>query len=90
MIPEMTDPLGRHWQQPADIRDAPIDSTTILLNPVQFARLLNYSASEPSGVYAGKCWKREYEGGWLLGFYSEHVGKPGWFRVKFRKILVVE
>jgi hypothetical protein len=58
IIPEMTDPLGRYWEQPCDIRDAPIDDETVLLTPAQFASLHEYSATFPTGVYPGKCWKR--------------------------------
>lgn len=58
MIPAMTDPLGKHWDQPADIREAPMDDKTVLLTPRQFEELHEYSATMPSGVYPGKCWKR--------------------------------
>jgi hypothetical protein len=70
MIPEMTEPLGRYWRQPADIRDAPIDDKTVLLTPYQFAELHNYSATMPSGVYPGKCWRRQSREGWHLGWYG--------------------
>lgn len=56
-IPEMTDPLGRHWHQPADIRSAPMDDTHVMLTQREVDELPEYSASMPSGVYPGKCWK---------------------------------
>lgn len=57
-IPEMTDPLGKYWHQPKDIREAPMDDKLVLLTPRQFDGLNEYSTSLPSGVYPGKCWKR--------------------------------
>jgi len=56
MIPEMTDPLGRYWHQPADIREAPMDETHVLLTVRQYGELSEYSDTMPSGVYPGKCW----------------------------------
>lgn len=58
MIPEMTDRLGRYWEQPADIRTAPMDDKSVILTPRQMAELHEYSTSMPTGVYPGKCWKR--------------------------------
>lgn len=55
-IPEMTDPLGKHWNQPADIRLAPMDDTHVILTNWQMGSLHRYDTSMPSGVYPGKCW----------------------------------
>lgn len=57
-IPAMTHPLSKYWDQPDDIGSAPMDETHVLLTPCQFALLSEYSASIPTGVYPGKCWKR--------------------------------
>lgn len=100
MIPEITDPLGKHWDQPHDIREAPMDGDLVLLTPRQFEALSEYSASMPSGVYPGKCWKREeYErdeeghiirtGRWWLGWYGDSSKGPGWCSNNWRKIEVV-
>lgn len=99
-IPEMTDPLGKHWHQPADIRDAPMDDKIVLLTPRQFAELPEYSTSMPSGVYPGKCWKREemtrdaqgYMHStdiWWLGWYGESSKGPKFCSNNWRKIEVV-
>lgn len=73
MIPAMTDPLGRHWQQPIDIRTAPMDDTHVLLYPSQFDGLVEYSTSIPSGVYPGKCWRTQLrDGSWIMRWYGEH------------------
>jgi len=94
MIPLMTDPLGRHWRQPADIRQAPMDETHVLLTPYQVAGLSDYSRSYPSGTYDGKCWKREGEDNagapfWYLCWYQPHP-QPGKIGIGFRIILEVE
>lgn len=85
----MTDPLGRHWQQPADIRQAPMDDKHVLLTPRQLAGLLDYSRSYPSGTYDGKCWKREGEDCWYLCWYQPHA-TPGKIGIGYRIILEVE
>lgn len=71
MIPMMTDELGRYWRQPSDLRDAPMDGTHVLLSRRQFHELADYSASFPSGVYPGKCWRRQTPMGWLLVWFGE-------------------
>ena len=85
-IPAMTDPLGKHWQQPADIREAPMDDTHVLLTSPQFFKLLEYSSTIPTGVYEGKCWKRHEKGKWLLCWYSYE--DPLLCRINWREILL--
>lgn len=94
MIPQMTNPLGRHWRQPADIRQAPMDDTHVLLTPRRIAGLPEYSSSYPSGTYDGKCWKRYGEDGegqafWYLCWYQPHP-TPGKIGVGFRIVLEVD
>ena len=69
-IPPMTDPLGKHWEQPRDIRHAPMNGTHVLLDRIQFNQLHDYSASIPSGVYDGKCWRIRYRGVHYLRWYG--------------------
>jgi hypothetical protein len=88
MIPAMTHRLGQYWEQPADIRDAPMDDKTVLLTPEQFDGLHEYSASIPTGVYPGKCWKRLERRRTLLVWYGDEV--DGACQVLFRLIEVVE
>lgn len=57
-IPEMTDPLGRHWRMPAGMRHVLMDKTHARLTARQLRDLPEYSSSYPSGTYDGKCWKR--------------------------------
>lgn len=88
LIPAMTHALGRHWRQPKDIRDAPMDGLTVLLTPQQLAELPEYSASIPTGAYPGKCWKRIEERRTLLCWFSENEN-PALVSINFRDIEVV-
>lgn len=90
MIPEMTHQDGKYWRQPEDIREAPMDLTHVLLTRRQFDELHEYSVTDPSGVYEGKCWKAERfrkgtrkgemrlipTGEWFLKWYG-HSNRPG-------------
>jgi len=89
MIPEMTDPMGRHWRQPADIRAALMDDKHVLLTRHQIDELPDYSRSYPSGTYNGKCWKREGEECWYLCWYQPHP-MPGKIGIGYRIILPLE
>jgi hypothetical protein len=94
VIPEMTDPRGKHWQQPADIRDADMDSTFVRLTQRQVADLPEYSSSYPSGMYDGKCWLREGEDEeertvrWLC-WYEPH-SDPKKIGIGFREISIID
>lgn len=58
VVPAMTDPLGRHWNQPR--RDAIlIGQDSAFMSHATFSELPEYSTSTPSGVYPGKMWKAE-------------------------------
>jgi hypothetical protein len=91
MIPAMTDPRGRHWDQPKDIRTAPMNDTHVLLTREQMAGLAEYSQSIPSGVYVGKCWKaRRVIGGvheWYMKWYSA-ASDPRYCLTEIRKIVI--
>lgn len=87
-IPEVTHPLGRHWEQPRDIRDAPMDDKHVLLTEYQFRQLHNYSATVPTGVYPGKCWRRQEKRGWLLVWYGIDRD-PDRCTIEHREILVI-
>lgn len=93
-IPAMVHELGRHWQQPADIREAPMDDKYIMLTRRQFDELNDYSASMPSGVYEGKCWKAQWnsrlaEEKWFMRWYAP-CEDPNQMEIPFRWIIVVE
>jgi len=88
-IPAMTDPLGRHWSQPADIREAPMDDDHVLLTVAQIDALPVYDRGYPSGCYDGKCWLRHGNGDvfWLC-WYHPHP-KPGTIGIGSREVLVI-
>lgn len=88
-IPPMTDPLGRHWDQPSDIREAPMDDTHVLLSSKQVAGLKEYSTSVPSGTYDGKCWKRKQGDDMFLCWY-EPCNTPGQIGIGYRIIIEVD
>lgn len=88
MIPAMTDPLGRHWPQPSDIREAPMDDKHVLLTRRQIAGLPEYSSSYPSGTYDGKCWMRDNDSVRYLCWYQPHP-TPGKIGIGHRIILEI-
>lgn len=68
MLPAMTDPLGKHWRQAKDLRDrVTLYDTHAAIGESDWQSLSNYETSSPSGVYAGKVWRR----GPLLCWYGE-------------------
>ncbi|MYM65465.1 hypothetical protein GTP45_01280 [Pseudoduganella sp. FT55W] len=88
-IPPMTDPLGLHWRQPADIRSAPMDDEFVRLTSRQVAGLLEYSSSYPSGTYDGKCWLRDGGAVQWLCWYGPH-DEPGKISIEYRAVLTEE
>lgn len=55
-IPPMLHPLGKHWEQP-DHKHWLIGDTRVIMPQSDFDKLHDYTQSQPSGVYPGKCWK---------------------------------
>lgn len=74
-IPEMTHPFGQHWDQP-DRSEILLDDTHALMTVKTFKGLHEYSASQPSGVYEGKMWRR-HDGAFDYEFIARG-GKPVW------------
>lgn len=88
-IPPITDPLGRHWQQPPRERVL-VDDTHAIMSRDDFNLVPVYQASLPSGTYAGKMWRKEFRGEWWLGWYGEVVNAGTQIAVYWRRLLVVE
>lgn len=98
-IPRITDPLGKHWDQP-DRSEILLDDTHALMTAATFVHLAEYSATRPTGVYPGKMWRRHdgafdfqflAAGGkpeWLLCWYGE--SGPGYCSNHSRKIILVD
>lgn len=88
IIPMMIDPLSKAWDQP-DNTEYLIDDESVIMPEEDLAKLKNYSHSRPSGVYAGKMWKRELKDGrWLLCWYGYHQ-EPNMCSTNERYIITV-
>ncbi len=88
MIPEMTDRLGRYWDQP-DRSEILVDGTHAVMTQATLVKLHDYSRSQPSGCYGGKMWKARDPGGpWYLNWFGPSR-KPNHCSVNIREILVV-
>lgn len=91
IIPEMTDPLGRAWIQPAR-QDILVGDDTAIMTQATCDRLPDYSATLPSGVYPGKMWKRieidaaTFAATAYLGWYGADVN--GRCSIHWRKIVI--
>lgn len=86
-IPPMTDPMGAYWKQP-DAQQFAIDDNVALMYQRDFEALHDYSASTPSGVYPGKCWKSQFGGVWYLRWYGADDGDPRGLPTYTRQIIV--
>lgn len=65
-LPAMTDPLGRHWNQPKDLRyRVGLFTTHATISEADWKQLSRYETSMPSGVYPGKVWR---SGGYLCWY----------------------
>lgn len=89
IIPPMTDPLSRAWDQPNQ-RRVICDNTIAQITWYDFDKLKEYSTSQPSGVYIGKMWKGRYDTGkWYLCWYGPHP-TPGYCSNNYRDIKILE
>lgn len=89
VIPPITDPLGKHWQQPA-VKDITLSDTHALMSQANFDLLREYSSSVPSGTYDGKMWKSQYgPNTWHLCWYGPHPQSSTLIAINRREIVVV-
>lgn len=88
LLPAMTDPLGRHWQQPKR-ENVLIDDRHACCTRADFDLLPEYSATIPTGAYVGKMWKRRQPDRWLLCWYAP-ADKPDHVVVHWRELIVVD
>jgi hypothetical protein len=98
VIPPITHPLGIHWDQPST-SEILLDDKYAVMPLRVFQELSEYSATNPTGVYEGKMWKRHdgafdrafiARGGkpiWLLCWYGPS-SRPGYVSNHSRKILI--
>ncbi len=80
VIPPITHPLGKHWDQPPT-SDILIDDTHAVMTRITFEKLHEYSGTFPSGVYEGKMWRR-HDGAFDFEYLAKD-GKPVWKLVWF-------
>jgi hypothetical protein len=99
MIPPMTDPLGKYWDQPST-ENILLDDTHALMDQKTFEELNDYSCSNPTGAYEGKMWKR-FDGSydvaylakgnkpvWMLCWFGASTIGPGYVSNNYRVILI--
>lgn len=99
IIPPITEPKGMNWEQPA-ASEILIDDTHAVMTLSTFVQLKEYSASNPTGAYEGKMWKRhngahDYDfirrGGkpeWMLCWYGVSSKGPDFVSNNYRLILL--
>lgn len=88
-IPPITEPLGRYWDQPGAINILLTDVRAVMKKKY-FNMLAEYSCSLPSGVYAGKMWKRFALGLWYMCWYEDHPTIKSRCLIKEKIIFIVE
>lgn len=84
MIPAITDPNGRYWDQPKR-EDILIDETHAIMSKDTFAKLCHYEISIPSGVYTGKMWRRRN----TLVWFADHPTDAKLCSMHCREIIIV-
>jgi hypothetical protein len=93
MVPPMTHPYGRHWPQPA-LSEIVIDDKTARMSKAAFDELLEYSATNPSGAYEGKMWRRHVARGgvptWQLCWFGYSTQGKGWVANLCRTIVLTD
>ena len=87
IIPIITDPLGKSWDQPK-IENILIDDKNALMEENDFKELHEYSCSVPTGVYVGKMWKSRINEKWYLRWFSEHEN-PEFVSNNVREIIII-
>lgn len=88
LIPPITDPLGKYWEQP-DMSTVLINDKYAVMTERQFNKLADYTCSQPSGCYVGKCWKAFYShGGWTLCWFGFSKKGDKYCSNNYRQILI--
>jgi hypothetical protein len=58
VIPPITDPMGKHWDQPK-VEAILVDDHFACMTLKTLHELAEYNCTLPSGTYEGKMWRRE-------------------------------
>lgn len=89
VIPEMTHPYGKAWEQPK-MSELLIDDKYACMSIEAFNKLKNYSRSRPTGVYEGKMWKKsDNEVTWHLHWWDVS-DDPDCCKGHVREILILK
>ena len=84
----MTHPLSRYWEQPSR-ENILIDAEVAVMSAEDFAQLLNYSVSLPTGIYVGKMRKAKADGKWFLRWYDK-CDDPQFLSIQTREIILCQ
>lgn len=97
IIPPITDPMGKSWNQPSLDR-IEVGDEYATLSKKDLDSLPEYSSTLPSGVYPGKMWKRHdgvydpvckvEDRKWLLCWFGEVPGDPNKCSINHRSVLL--
>lgn len=89
VIPPMTHPLSRAWDQPSTDKIL-IDDEHAVMDQQTMIQLKQYYPTIPSGVYAGKMWRAqtEHHGDFLM-WYSDS-DNPDKCCINSRQILLLD
>lgn len=75
------------WEAPDRSEILAIDKDCVLMKQETFDRLLDYTHSQPTGLYPGKMWKaKSQEDKWMFCWCNHSVG--GLIDINFREILI--
>ena len=95
VIPPITAELGKCCVQP-DTSGWLIDEDSVIMPKRDFDKLAEYSCTNPTALYAGKCWKRHVEiprkkvDVWYLCFCTDVPNEPHLIDINMREILVMD
>lgn len=88
VIPLMTNPLGKYWDQPKNT-EIEVDEKSALMTKSAFKKLKDYSHSIPSGVYEGKMWKAKNGECWILRWYQSIPDNDKEMDIISREIIII-
>lgn len=89
IIPPMTHPYGKAWSAP-DRSEIIVCDKFATMSKEAFDKLLDYSRSQPTGVYEGKMWKSSDDRiTWHLHWWSKHED-PNVCKGNVREIKIAE
>lgn len=92
VIPPITDPLGRGWEQP-DTKEILVDDDYAVMSKKAFDELKDYTASQPTTLYNGKMWKIRVRSKdsplWVLRYCCNEDKEKNLIDIAARKILIL-